>query len=357
MLKNTICITLSALLILSCSACNSSSDLNATQPAPQPASDASSANSDSSVSGYSGKSYTFKLAHQLNDQHTGSEFAKDFANEVDKLSGGSIKIEVYGNSQLGTQTENAEAVRMGTVDFCLNDFPTIATVYPMADIIGLPYLFKNYDHVGAFFDSDKCKEMIEDIAKTTGVRIIGPSYDAFRAIFSQTEINSLDNMKNLKIRVPDIPLYVSTFDKLGCSTTIVSFSEIYTALQTGVVTSLENSYNTIFTSALYEQTKYITETNHIFCDMSLMVNDSLLQGLDEQARNIILTAADTAARAHRQRVVDSTDKYKQMLIDKGMKFNTIDTEPFRSACKSVWKQFTDGNAGGQELIDYISSME
>lgn len=369
MQKKFVSAALSILLVLSLASCGSgkssgSSDAGAAPESTAPpagesasAGDGAAAGSEAEASGYTGGTYTFKLAHQLNDAHIGSQLANDFAAETSKLSGGKITIEVYGSSQLGNQAENAEAVRMGTVDFCLNDFPTLATVYPMADIVALPYMFDSYDHVGKFFDSDRCKTMIDDIASTAGIRVIGPSYDAFRAVFSQQKIASTADMKNLRIRVPDIPLYVSTFDALGCSTTIVSFSEIYTALQTGVVSALENSYNTVFTSALFEQTKYIAKTNHIFCDMSIMANEALFQGLDDEAKAVILKAADTAARAHRERVKESDQKYCDMLVEKGMEVNEVNIDEFRAACAGVWKQYTEKVEGGQDLIDYVQGLK
>ncbi|MGI6031676.1 MAG: TRAP transporter substrate-binding protein [Eubacteriales bacterium] len=306
--------------------------------------------------GGDGATYTFKLAHHLNEEHIGSQFPLDFAEQVKTDSNGAITVDVYGNSQLGTQAENAEAIRMGTLDFCINDFPTMATVYPKADVVALPYIFEDFDHVNAFFESDEMAAMIDDMAKTTGVRIIGPSYDGFRDVFTQTPVKSVADMQGLQIRVPDIPIYVSCFKALGCSTTIVSFSELYTALQTGVVTGLENAASSVYTSALYEQTKYIADTHHIFCDTSLMANENVLNSLSDDLRQVVLDAGYDAAVAHRQRAEEAQGEYISMLEEKGMESISVNREEFRDACSSTWDDYKQNVEGGAELIDYILSL-
>ncbi|MCI8995171.1 MAG: TRAP transporter substrate-binding protein [Lachnospiraceae bacterium] len=311
---------------------------------------------ESSDNTYDGEEITLVMAHHLNDGHVAVQMTKEFAELVSEKSGGKITIEVHGNSEIGNQMETAEAVRMGTIDLCINDFPTMATVYPKADIVALPYMFNDWDHVAAFYDSEGCVEMIDDMANTVGVRVIGPAYDAFRAIYSQKKIETLEDVKGLKIRVPDIPLYVSTFEAMGCQTTIVAYSEIYTALQTGVVNALENSHNTVYTSALYEQTKYIAQTNHIFCDCSIMANEAKLNSIDPEAKAIVLEAAKEAAYRHRQRVIDSTEEYKQLLLGEGMEYTEVEVEPFREACVGVWEEYENSIEGGAELIDYVQSL-
>lgn len=347
MLKRLAGIALGLILAVSCTGCGGSSETADKEGETQAA---------AAASGYSGGEYTLKLAHHLNDTHTASEFVKDFAEMVKEESGGKITIEIYGNSQLGNQSENAEAVRMGTIDMCLNDFPTLATVYPKADVVALPYVFKDWKNVEDFYASEPCKELIEEMAEEIGVRVIGPSMDAFRYIYSKDKITGLKDMKSMKIRVPDVPLYVSTFEALGCAPTPISFSEMYTSLQTGVVDGLENSNNTVYTSALYEQVKYAAKTGHIFCDMSLMINEGIYQGMDGQARSVVAQCAKNAAENHYQRAIDADSEYQKLLEDEGMEFTEVDKEEFQKACRNVWEDYTDNVEGGQELIDCIQDL-
>ncbi len=304
-----------------------------------------------------GKVMKLKLGHHINDSHVCAQAPLDFAQNVKDATGGKIQIDVYGNSQLGTQAENAEAVRMGTLDFALNDFPTLATVYPKADIVALPYLFSDYKHVRAFFASDECANLIEEIAEASNVRVLAPAYEGLRLVWSKNKVSSVDDMKGLKIRVPDIPLYVSTFDSLGCATTIVSYSEIYTALQTGVVDGLENGPFSIEASALYEQTKYAARTNHILCDTSLVGNEKLLKSFDDTTRQQIMDSAKKAAADGMDRVDKAVSEVEGRLADKGMVFVDVDTEPFRAACKGVWDNYSSKVKGGQELIDFVVSLD
>lgn len=306
---------------------------------------------------YDGKEYNLQLGHHMQTEHSTHKYAEAFKKNVEELSNGKIKVTIYPAGQLGGQADNTEAVRLGSLDMTISDLPSIATLYTAADIIGLPYLFKDMEHAERFYDSDRFQEFKDDIAAQTGVKVLSNSHSGMRMVYSQNPINTVADMKNLKIRVPEIPVYVDTFSALGCSTTPIPFSEIYTSLQTGVVDAVELPPEGFYTSSLYEVTKSMAVTNHIYCDMALLMNNDVFESMEPAAQAIVEKAAQEAALEHRELVKSDTEKLIADIKDKGLTVTEPSFEEFQNATSGVWESYIKNNAQGQELIDFVKSLE
>lgn len=306
---------------------------------------------------YNGKSYNFQLGHHMQAEHSTNIYAEYFVEELERLSGGKITATIYPAGQLGNQAENTEAVRLGTLEMTISDLPSIATLYTPADIIGLPYLFQDMEHVERFYDSQEFESFKGEIAGATGIKVLSDSHSGMRMVYSQNPINGVADMKNLKIRVPEIPVYVNTFANLGCSTTPIPFSEIYTSLQTGVVDALELPPEGFYSASLYEVTKCMAVTNHIYCDMALLMNNDLFNSLEPEAQAIIQEAAKTAAEKHRELVKDQTEELISEIKGKGLTVTEPSFEEFQNATSKVWDDFIGKNENGQALIDVVKALE
>lgn len=311
---------------------------------------------ETSSSGYAGEEYTLKLAHHLADTHIGAMMCERFKEEVESLTDGKITIDIYGNGQLGTLSENTEALRMGTVDLAMTDFGNLANVYPKASIFNSPYIFNDYNHIFAFLDSEGFDELASEVEEATSVKILVPVADGFRKIFSKEQINGLADLKGVKVRVPDTQVYVDTIAALGAAPTVVPWGEVYTALQTGVVTAYENTYNGCYSNALYEQATYCLDTCHLTADVSLGVSHDSWENLDADAQAAINAAADVAAQYARELLVETDEADKQKCIDAGVVITECDIEEFRAAVAPVWDKYKNEVEGGAELIEYIQNL-
>lgn len=305
----------------------------------------------------SDKVYTFKLAHHLPADHAVNGYALDFKKLVEAKSNGKIQIQVFEAGQLGGLKDNTDAIRYGTLDFAMIDLGTVASFYPKSSIVSLPFLFRDLKHVEAFFESPKMQEMTKDIAAKTNVRFLGYSHSGMRNIVSEKPINGPDDMKGMKIRAPDIPVYVDTLKALGANPTPIPSGEVYTALQTGVVEGMECPPDTLFSLKMQEVTKYIAITNHIYTDINLAMSEKLYVSLPDNLKKVIDDAAKEATANHRKLAQVLYDEFSKKLTDAGLIQTTPDQKAFAAKVAPVWKKYTDKVADGKDLIDYISNLK
>jgi|GEM_PF-6820432 len=363
-MKKTLCILLALVFVFSLAACqrndqtpdeSPSSGAPASSPAPSP--DASPAAP--AEGGYAGGEYNLKIGTYFSGKQGGGEFAQKFSDKVKEMSDGKIVIDVYQDSQLGSQSELAEALTQGTMDFSPNDWPMMDTVlgYSKGAIIGFPFIFKDWDNVKAFWGSDTFAAMKQELLDQYGVRCLGMAADGFRQIYSQKAINGVDDLKGLKIRLPDISVYIETFQALGAATTIVPAAELYTSLQNGTVNALERPADGMYSNNLYEQTSYVVKTDHIFVDVGLFASEAVFSKLDADAQALILAAADEVCEEHfeymRGRDQDSLNK---LVTECDQELIELDTSEMKEICVStVWPKFLEKIDGGQEIVDAIQA--
>lgn len=309
---------------------------------------------------YAGGEYTLVVASHNNEVTAEGSGLKKLCELIEKYSDGKIKCELYTDGKLGSQSETASEVRNGGIDICENDWATMASAngYDKGSVVSLGYMFQDYDHVMSFYKSDIFQQMTQELLDQTGIRCLAGSASGFRHIYTKEPVSTLDDLNGLRIRVPDIQVYVDTFQALGCATTIVASSEVYTALQTGIVDAVENPYITVYNASWYEQLKYIEKTYHIWCDLDYFMNDAKYQSMDDDAKAVIDRAAEEAQEYGMSYSEEMEDYYEGVLTDEcGMEIIDIDTEAIKEKMKeTVWKDFQDKVDGGAELIESIQAL-
>lgn len=282
--------------------------------------------------GYTGGEYTLVVvSHNTEAVAEGSGILK-LAELIETYSDGKIKCDIYTDGSLGTQVETASEVRSGGIDIAENDWATMASTngYLKGSVVSLGYMFEDYDHVMAFYQSDLMAQMNEELIEQCGIRCLAGAASGFRNVFTQKPITSVDDMEGLRIRVPDIEIYVNTFQALGCATTIVANSETYTALQTGIVDSVENPNITVWNTSWYEQLNYMTKTNHIWCDLDYFMNEAKYQSMDDEAKAVIDRAAAEAQAFSMEYSEEMETYYEEKLLNEGgLELCEVDLTPFR----------------------------
>ena len=230
--------------------------------------------------------------------------------------------------------------------------------YKKGAIIGFPFIFADWDNVKAFWGSDAFAAMQQELLDGYGIRNLGMAADGFRQVYSQDPINTVEDLKGLKLRLPDISVYIETFQALGAATTIVPGAELYTALQNGTVNALERPADGMYSNNLYEQTKYVVKTDHIFVDVGLFVSETVFSKMDADAQAVILQAGKEVSEEHfeymRQRDQDSLNA---LLTECEQELLEPDTTEMREiSVSTVWPKFLKDIDGGQELVDAIQAL-
>jgi tripartite ATP-independent transporter DctP family solute receptor len=276
-----------------------------------------------------------------------------FKELVEKNSKGQIIVDYYPSSQLGTIPEMVQATRTGAQQMDAVGSGTLAPYLSKLGTFDLPYLYRDQDHyikvAKKFISLTNQKEFV---AKT-GTRVLGSAYiNTPRHLTTNSPINKLEDIKGLKIRLPEIPVWLKLWRALGTIPTVIPSSDTYTALATGTVEAQENPLAVIYTMKFYEVQKYCAFTGHVREICMMIINNNFWNSLTKSQQKILTDAANKSIEFKINAAIKNEKESQEMLIKAGMKFTTPDLAPFREKAKTIWGQF-----GDQELIKKIEAIK
>ena len=270
---------------------------------------------------------------------------------VEDWSNGNILVENFPEGQLGGDRDAIEGVKLGTIQMTCASAGIYATLAPKLGVTSLPYVFKNFEGVWAFLDSDINKQ-IDATLIPEGLRILGYFDNGFRCLTnSKRPINTVEDVKGLKIRTPENPVLLATINQLGASASPLPWPELYMALQQGAFDGQENPLPLIYSAKLYEVQKYLAIDNHVFDAMPVTINEKFWQDLTEKEQEIVQLAMDYAVLFNRNLVQQRTEQNVELLQAAGMEVTFPDLGPFVEATKSIADEYVD--VYGKDLIEQI----
>lgn len=266
--------------------------------------------------------YELKLAHSNPEKdysHLHSPLAV-FKAEVERRTGGEVTVTLYPNGTLGTQKAMLEQTIRGMIQGVSISEGGIAPFFPEIAALSIPYLFREVNVAYEVLDGPLGDYLKDEMAAKTGLRPLAWGEDAGFRHFSSSkrEIRTPADLKGMKIRTMPIPAHLEMVKALGGNPTPVSWSELYTALQTAVAEGQENPICNIRIARLYEVQKYLTLDGHLYSFISIFVNDKWLQSLPPQHRQAVIESGRIAAMLTRSlsRVNESLDL--EFLKENGM---------------------------------------
>ena len=263
--------------------------------------------------------------------------AKQFADEVEKKTGGVVKAVVYPSGQLGgdAQLIDAMATDSKKVDIIITDASNFATYEPKMGISALPFLFSDFDTAWDFMDSE-VEAKAEELLVSKNMRVLAHYCNGFRCVTnSKKPIEYPADMQGLVIRTPENPVIMATMTALGANPQPLSFSELYPALRMGTYDAQENPVPVIYNNNLYEVQNYLSITNHIYSGMCFTISESVWNKLSEDQQLIVREAAIASAEADRKNNREQTESLIGTLKEKGMQINEPDLALFAKATESV----------------------
>ncbi len=274
-----------------------------------------------------------------------------FKEYVEAESGGNIKVNISPGGALGNAASLQEMTMKGEIQASMSQCEgTMAIVYPNIQIISIPYLFDSIDQALSVFRGDFGERLFEDMRKATGLRVNGVwDNGGFRSFTnSKHPVHTPEDMKGLKIRTMDIPAHMTLVRSLGAQPTPISWSELYTALQTGVVDGQENAIPTILLGSLQEVQKYLILDGHVYTQQHMLMNDAWFNGLSPEYQKIVLQggreagyAGQRACRVLREIGEQILSKHLEIYhptLEEKAQFRQLTQEP---VLKFIRKQVTD----------------
>jgi tripartite ATP-independent transporter DctP family solute receptor len=269
-----------------------------------------------------------------------------------------IKLQVFPNSSLGGGSQQAELelLQAGAIQMVNYSSANFAAFEPKISIISMPFLFADFDDAYKFYSSPFVEEITAGLDKK-GMKVLGMFTRGFRQLTnSKRPVRTLNDVKGLKVRVMNSPLYVSIFDALDAKAVPMSFSEVYTGLQLGTIDGQENSADTTKSAKVYEVQKYMTLWNYSTDSSVIAVSTKWWDGLDAQAKTIITTAVKNEEKRQYTLVKQKEDEALDSL--KGsLKIDTLapgEQAKLREATRKVWDKYE--NVFGKDLIDRVQKF-
>jgi len=284
------------------------------------------------------KTVTLKLANYFAESHPQNiALMKVFKPMVESGSKGTIKVEIYPNNQLGAEKEFIEQVKLGSVEMVIMGV-MLSEKFPILKVGEFPYLFNNVD-TGYKLLNANIDEISADPLKVDGLRILGVTVNGVRAISnSKRPINTPQDCKGIKLRVPQISYYITMGKALGFNVVTMAYSEIFTALQQGVIDGQENPPTTVLVSGWWEAQKYIALTDHAIAYNYVTINEKFFQSLSKKNQDVIKAAVKAYAAEELKLYKQAMQKDIETLKTKGIQFTTPSRKPFKDLVLAVYPE-------------------
>jgi len=284
---------------------------------------------------------TLRLAHSLDTEHPVHKAMVILGESLEKKSGGKMRVQLYPNGQLGGERESIELLQIGSLDITKVSAGVLENFIPEYKVFSIPYLFRDKQHTYAIYDGDVGRGILDQGEKFNlqGLTF----YDAgSRSFYTKTEpINSPADVKDKKIRVMKSNMAIEMIHDLGGAPTPISFGELYTALQQGVVDGAENNIPSYYTSKHFEVCKFLSIDEHTSVPDVLVIGTETLKRLTDQEKKWLNEAVLESKYAQRDLWDKSEKESLAAAIKSGVKVIYPEKEPFREATAEMLHIFDE----------------
>jgi tripartite ATP-independent transporter DctP family solute receptor len=303
--------------------------------------------------------YNIKLAHNLPATETSlyHQAALKFKGLVEKNSNGQITVQIFPGAQLGSDMSVAKKVQSGAVEAEILTANKLGSFYPGMDLYALPFLLKDFDVAARVFQQPIHQTVIKELEAKTGFKSLAFVGAGFRNITnSKHPVNKPEDLRDLKIRVPKNKIEIAAFKALGANPVNIPGSELFSALQQGVVDGQDGSAEWAYAKKVYEVQKYLSVTHHQLSTSTLIINVKYFHSLPSDLQNVLLEAG-VETRTYWQKASKAADKSViERFKSQGMEVIYPDLQPFIDRVQSVYTEFSD-RVGGMDRIKAVQGVQ
>lgn len=297
-----------------------------------------------------------KFNHTVVETSLWHEYALKYAELINERTNGKYIIDVFPSDQLagGNQVKSVEMLRAGSIDLDIHALPIWAGIDERFTIVNMPWLFPTFDDVDAFLNGEGSQAVL-DLLWDNGVVPVGMAENGYRQVYNRlTSINSPEDMKNLKIRVPATPMFVDLYSVLGCDSTQINWGEVFSALQQKTVDGMEGTTENIYAGQFQEVNSYMTIWNACYDVLIMSMSQKLYDSLTPEEQEIFLSTGKEVM-AELSAAVREENEFCQTEMEKVMETNYLTEEQmadFREAVQPVYDKYSD--VFPQDLKDILN---
>ena len=298
-----------------------------------------------------------KFAHVYETSEPFHKEALWAAGEIAKRTNNKYQMDVFPASALGNEQQITQALPLGTIDMIYAGASFVGATYKPISIVNGPYMFRDFNHWKAYSQSPILGELTEGYFKQTGNKIVALTYYGARHTTANKALNTPADMKGMKLRVPQAPMYMMYARAVGANPTPIAFAEVYLALQNGTVDGQENPLPTIQAKKFYEVQSHINLTGHILDNLTTVIGGPLWKRLNAQEQEIFDKVFKEAAARATVSIRESEMKLPDWFKQQGKTLVQPNLAAFREAAVKIHNDAGAGAVWSRELYDRLQAVK
>lgn len=288
--------------------------------------------------------------------HIDTKAAEKFAALVGEKTGGHVQIQIYPASQLGFAMDMLQGMKLGTVEMFIGATTWLGAFEKDFWISGCLYVFNDQEHARQVHEGPFFKKMSENLAKKHGIRILRQDWDRGpRNFISTRPLKTVEDLKGLKVRVPEQKSWILNFKLAGASPTPIALAETFTGLQQGVVEATEQASNWLYFNKYHTIAKNLTRSQHNYEETGIMISEKLYQSMPEAYRAAMMEAAAEAGKWHNEIVTTEIKEAEDKMAADGINIINPDVAAWQKHFRANFPKLVKEVGYSQELADYITS--
>lgn len=299
--------------------------------------------------------FTLRLGHLFTTGHPNQSDSERFAEEVAKRTNGRAEVKIFGSAVLGNSMQMAEMAQAGALDMTVAG-GFLANFWPKFGIIDLPYIFTKDEDFQKVLWGSIGQQLADGLLKNANLRLLVWWPSGFRHVLTHsTPVNSLEDLKGLKLRVHENPLVVRTFRLLGANAVPMAYGEVYTSLKTGVIDAMENPLTSIANMRFGEVAKYLAYTRHFFLVEPLIMSEQVYQKLPRDIQKAIVDSAEATKSTAFPLLEKHTQEALVKIRQLGVKETHPELGPFKKAVAPIYEEYGK-KLDAQDIIQRILTL-
>lgn len=307
-----------------------------------------------------GEKFDLRLATVVSAPHPWLDAAEYFKEEVENRTDGNVTISIHHSGSLGDDETTIDEMRLGTIDFVIGGTQNAASFVPHLQIFGLAYLFEDMDHFERAIDENSpLFEYFEQefVDKNLDVKLLALSGGGTRYLSNnKKEIKNPDDLKGLKLRLPGSPIENDIWSALGALPSSLSWNEVYSGIQTGVVEGFESTLSGYTGSKLYEVAPYVSLTEHLYMATHFTMSDLTFNKLPEEYQEIVDEVAKEAAKLGTEKGIEFDEELFKELEEREVTITEVERDKFVEILEPLHDDLA-AQLDAEELVEIVRELK
>ena len=301
---------------------------------------------------------TLVLALDQSEDHPSFEALDDFADRLDERTDGRWTIKIYANGTLGSQQDTVQMAEDGSVDLMIASGTLLENLNEEFSLYGAPYFFKSIQHqMSVLRDTDLMSDLYHSLEDDNGITVLGGFTQGYRNIYTtQKDITEPEDLNGVKLRVQESPLMIDVVRAMGASPTPLSYGEVYTSVQSGIIDGAENNIVSYVTTGHYQVASHMAVTKHQIGTDYLVANSDTLDAMSATDEEAFRDEWDATMELDTELWLKETESMKQTAIDGGATFTEVDEAAFREHLHPVLEEMLE-DPENREAYDKVQEHQ